>query len=106
MTETLKSFFLGKRDVCLNILDRMRTLKNYFEKSNFFQKHEVIGSSLLIIYTADSAGVWMIDFAKTMPVPDHIQIDHRHSWNLGNHEDGYLFGLDNLISICEQIVEL
>jgi len=40
----------------------------------------------------------MIDFAKTLLVPDHI-LTHRDAWNLGNHEEGYLTGLDNLVAV-------
>lgn len=58
---------------------------------------QIIGSSLLIIHDGKRAGAWMIDFAKTVPLPEGIKIDHRSSWSNGNHEDGYLMGLDNLI---------
>lgn len=102
--QTLESFFLNKRNVCHLILNRLKVLRQYFKNSPFFQRHEIIGSSLLLIYTADRAGVWMIDFAKTMPIPEQIQINHYSPWSLGNHEDGYLFGLDNLISIMTNIV--
>lgn len=104
--QTLKSFFKGKPDACLTVVDRLRTLMKLFQNSTFFQRHEVVGSSLLIIHTPDKAGVWMIDFAKTIKVPDNIQINHRRSWSFGNHEDGYLLGLDNLIQILEELAEL
>lgn len=47
----------------------------------------------------------MIDFAKTVSVPDNVNIDHNSAWKVGNHEDGYLIGLDNLISIFESLIK-
>jgi hypothetical protein len=47
----------------------------------------------------------MIDFAKTVPVPENVSIDHSSAWKVGNHEDGYLIGLDNLISIFESVTK-
>lgn len=60
---------------------------------------QVIGSSLLIMYDDEKASAWMIDFAKALPVDSDVHIDHRTPWRLGNHEDGYLFGLDNFIQV-------
>ena len=101
MKATLKAFLMGKEMVRLQLIDRLKDLVQRFEKSDFFRTHEVIGSSLLIIHNGKAAGVWMIDFAKTVPVPDGCAIDHKSQWRLGNHEDGYLFGLTNLIDILE-----
>jgi len=99
---TLKVFLQGKNEVRLKLIERLKELMSKFENSSFFKNHEVIGSSLLIIHNQNNAGVWMIDFAKTVPTPDGITIDHKSNWRLGNHEDGYLFGLQNLILILEE----
>lgn len=99
---TLRAFLLGKKEVRLKLIERLQQLVVSFEKSEFFKTHEVIGSSLLIIHNRKNAGVWMIDFAKTVPLPEGVTIDHKSVWSLGNHEDGYLFGLNNLISILEE----
>ena len=46
----------------------------------------------------------MIDFAKTLPLPQHLpSIQHDADWQVGNHEDGYLIGVNNLIDIFEDI---
>lgn len=62
------------------------------------QMHELIGSSLLILYDhTGTKGVWMIDFGKTSKV--ELPLTHSEPWVLGNHEDGYLRGLDSIIDI-------
>lgn len=47
----------------------------------------------------------MIDFAKTVPVPSHLQITHRELWKVGNHEDGYLIGISNLLTIFKSLTK-
>lgn len=48
----------------------------------------------------------MIDFAKTYSAPPGITISHDKEWKLGNHEDGYLIGVDNLIRIFSNVEAL
>lgn len=61
---------------------------------------QVVGSSLLFVHDASGkAKVWMIDFGKTVPLQTPQTLDHRTPWVEGNREDGYLWGLDNLIDI-------
>lgn len=45
----------------------------------------------------------MIDFAKTFPLPANIHITHHKPWQSGNHEDGYLIGVDSLIGILNEL---
>lgn len=93
---------MGDDTVRRKLIEKLEILKSKFEKSLFFKTHEIIGSSLLIVYDTKRIGVWMIDFAKTLPVPDNILLDHKSNWVLGNHEDGFLFGLQNLIEILKE----
>lgn len=72
---------------------------NYLEYCCCWQ---VVGSSLLLMYDDSKVGAWLIDFAKTRPVPDHLTVNHRSAWSPGNHEEGFLYGLDQLIRVMEQ----
>ncbi|VDN82857.1 unnamed protein product, partial [Brugia pahangi] len=81
-----------------HILQRLQRLREAVQKSLFFRTHEVIGSSLLLMYDATLANVWMIDFAKSIPM-EIDSVNHRREWIFGNHEDGYFVGLDNLIKV-------
>ena len=63
----------------------------------------MIGSSIFIIYDNEKVGVWLIDFAKTYQVSHHLKLTHRSPWQEGNHEEGFLLGMDNLISTIEEV---
>jgi len=102
--DVLRRFLKANPSLQQQLLQRLQHIREEFSQSKFFQIHEVLGSSLLLIHDANQRlGVWMIDFAKTVPLPPHVSIDHRTPWKLGNHEDGYLFGLDNLIEITSTL---
>ncbi|GFO26746.1 kinase [Plakobranchus ocellatus] len=95
----IKKFVSGHEVVIPVLHRRLCDIREKFESISFFKNHEVIGSSILIMYDRDNnAGAWMIDFAKTIPLQD-LTVDHRSPWKLGNHEDGYLFGIDRLVEI-------
>lgn len=65
----------------------------------------MIGSSLLFVHDRYNANVWLIDFAKTIDLPEDIKIDHNSKWKVGNHEDGYMIGVNNLIKIFMTMLE-
>ncbi|XP_048732345.2 inositol-trisphosphate 3-kinase B-like isoform X2 [Ostrea edulis] len=101
--EALKHFMGTEAEVYSRYIKHLKAIRTTQEVSEFFSSHEVIGSSLLFVHDkTGQASVWMIDFGKTNPLPDHVKVNHRSPWVEGNHEDGYLFGLDNLISILEE----
>ncbi|XP_039747175.1 inositol-trisphosphate 3-kinase homolog isoform X2 [Pararge aegeria] len=101
LTATVARFLGNDESVRLAISTRLREIKNMFEKSDFFRKHEIVGSSIFIIYDDERVGAWLIDFGKTRRVPDDITITHREPWQQGNHEEGFLYGLDRLINTIE-----
>lgn len=86
-------------------IQRLKAIKATLEVSDFFSSHEVIGSSLLFVHDKTNANVWLIDFAKTLVLPNGMSISHSSKWIVGNHEDGYLIGLNNLISIFTEMHE-
>ena len=56
------------------------------------------------MHDSQKAGVWLIDFGKTVPLPEGLSIDHKSPWEVGNHEDGYLIGIENLIQLFRDLV--
>ncbi|KAI1302316.1 Inositol-trisphosphate 3-kinase B [Halotydeus destructor] len=101
--EALTKFTANNSKAVTVYLERLHLLRETLLTSPFFKQHELIGSSLLLIHDVDSASFWMIDFAKTYPLPNGLSITHCDEWNVGNHEDGYLIGVDSLIRIFESI---
>ncbi|XP_063821842.1 inositol-trisphosphate 3-kinase homolog isoform X2 [Ostrinia nubilalis] len=94
--------FLGKDERARRaITTRLREIRDLFERSDFFKTHEIVGSSIFIIYDDERVGAWLIDFAKTRRVPEGTQVNHRSTWQQGNHEEGFLYGLDRLIQTLE-----
>ncbi|XP_029032959.1 inositol-trisphosphate 3-kinase homolog isoform X2 [Osmia bicornis bicornis] len=101
--DTMK-LFLGTRETTrVKLLARLKSLRSKIEASEYFKTHEIIGSSIFMIYDNDKVGVWLIDFAKTQSLPNGQRVTHREPWEQGNHEEGFLFGLDNLISTIEEV---
>lgn len=101
--ETVSRFLCNKRNLNQELLNRLKKIRNYVEKSIFFQSHEIVGSSILIIYDEEHVGAWLIDFAKSRPLDKNLKIDHRREWIQGNHEEGLLFGVDELIKVFGKV---
>uniref|UniRef100_A0A8C5RDG6 Kinase n=1 Tax=Leptobrachium leishanense TaxID=445787 RepID=A0A8C5RDG6_9ANUR len=102
----LEDFVDGNKTILKNYLARLKDLRSELERSDFFKSHEVVGSSLLFVHDASGlAKVWMIDFGKTVRLPYKQTLNHRTPWIEGNREDGYLWGLDNLINMFVNLVQ-
>ncbi|TWW77169.1 inositol-trisphosphate 3-kinase Cb [Takifugu flavidus] len=103
--QALEDFVGGNTQILKLYLQRLEEIRLVLEQSQFFRTHEVVGSSLLFVHDASGkARVWMIDFGKTVPLPEPQTLDHRTAWVEGNREDGYLWGLDNLIDIFSSML--
>ncbi|XP_045639570.1 inositol-trisphosphate 3-kinase C [Ursus americanus] len=106
VTKVLEDFVDGNRAILRKYVARLEELREALENSPFFKTHEVVGSSLLFVHDHTGlARVWMIDFGKTVALPDHQTLSHRLPWAEGNHEDGYLWGLDNLIHLLQGLAQ-
>ncbi|XP_030621780.1 inositol-trisphosphate 3-kinase Cb isoform X1 [Chanos chanos] len=103
--KALEDFVDGNVQILKSYLQKLQELRGVLEHSEFFRSHEVVGSSLLFVHDCTGrARVWMIDFGKTVPVQPPLTLDHRTPWVEGNREDGYLWGLDNLILIFSSML--
>lgn len=58
---------------------------------------------MLFVHDENNASIWLIDFAKTIILPSEVKINHASEWIVGNHEDGYLIGLNNLIDVFTEM---
>ncbi|XP_076064667.1 inositol 1,4,5-triphosphate kinase 2 [Oratosquilla oratoria] len=99
VSQAIKGFVEGYPHAVEIYIQRLKSIRSVLLKSSFFKTHEFIGSSLLFVHNESSASVWLIDFAKTMQLPEGVTINHRSVWVEGTHEDGYMIGLDNLIDL-------
>merc|ERR1712150_452806 len=85
-------------------VSQLKRFRTACEKSPFVRGHECIGTSILFIADAEGrCDAFWIDFAKTHEVPGPLGITHRCAWSMGNHEDGLLTGIDNLVHTWERV---
>ncbi|XP_074603772.1 uncharacterized protein LOC141857210 isoform X1 [Brevipalpus obovatus] len=104
--QAIKKFAGDDLKIIVEYQNKLKSLRKTLVKSPFFNSHEIIGSSLLFIHDhRNEAGIWMIDFAKTYPLPPGVEITHDSKWEMGNHEDGYLIGIDNLIRTFDNLMD-
>ncbi|XP_038142197.1 inositol-trisphosphate 3-kinase A [Cyprinodon tularosa] len=102
--QVFKNFVGGDADIIKSYLLRLKEIRQALQTSEFFKQHEVIGSSLLFIHDhTGHAEIWIIDFGKTTALPEGQTLSHDIPWQEGNREDGYLWGLDNLILTLEAV---
>jgi inositol-hexakisphosphate kinase len=82
-------------DVMEQYLSKLRWLYQHMEKQNYFNFYS---SSLLFVYEGD-------DMAPS-PMADVRMIDFAHTQRCkGEKDDGYLFGLSNLIGLISSLLE-
>ncbi|XP_058654831.1 inositol-trisphosphate 3-kinase B isoform X2 [Onychostoma macrolepis] len=104
--ETLVNFTRRQVHLLEAYESRLQALNEALKESNFFNRHEIIGSSLLFVHDCSSkANIWMIDFGKTIPTPEDVHLRHDIPWVEGNREDGYLIGLTSLITLLGEAIK-
>ncbi|MBN3285034.1 IP3KB kinase, partial [Polyodon spathula] len=104
VTLVFRDFVEGNKRIMETYLAKLEEIRRVLESSEFFKSHEVIGSSLLFIHDRNElANVWLIDFGKTTPLSEGQTLTHRAEWCEGNREDGYLWGLDNMVGLVRNI---
>jgi len=108
LQQTLRAFVRDEGSTARSLEHRLAELRQTLLASEWFFAHEIVSSSLLIIYDAATPalappGVWMIDFAHTTPLSNGRKLTHREAWSKGNQEEGYLIGLDRLISFFDDL---
>ncbi|XP_022606432.1 inositol-trisphosphate 3-kinase A-like [Seriola dumerili] len=102
--QVFNDFVGGNFNLITSYLSRLTEIRQALKTSEFFKRHEVIGSSLLFIHDhTGNAQVWIIDFGKTTALPEGQMLNHDIPWQEGNREDGYLWGLENLIHTLESV---
>ena len=110
--QVISRYLQRRRDVLVSFMHQLRDLRSRLDTDEIFLTHSFIRSSLLLVYDGESGEthVRMIDLARvsasgkdTHGIPRRL--DHRSAWSEGNHEDGYLTGLDNLIDIFTELLD-
>ncbi|EDW63364.2 inositol-trisphosphate 3-kinase homolog isoform X1 [Drosophila virilis] len=103
ISQTIEQFLAARRSVQKELLKRLKHMRLVIEQSAFFSRHEIIGSSLFIVYDDQRVGAWLIDFAKSRQLPPQLSVNHRSPWQPGNREEGLLRGMDELIHAFEEV---
>ncbi|XP_016976885.1 inositol-trisphosphate 3-kinase homolog isoform X1 [Drosophila rhopaloa] len=103
IVQTIEQFLAARRSVQKELLKRLKHMRLVIEQSSFFARHEIVGSSIFIVYDDERVGVWLIDFAKCRELPPQVRVDHRSAWTPGNREEGLLRGMDELIRSFEEV---
>jgi len=98
------------KSIASKFITQLKEMRNDLEfNSEFFRTHEIVGSSLLLVADKNgNCGLHLIDLAKTNEIPKELleggDYDHRGEWSPGNHADGFLKGMDNMIACFEKVM--
>ncbi|XP_002014474.2 inositol-trisphosphate 3-kinase homolog [Drosophila persimilis] len=103
ISQTIEQFLAARKSVQKELLKRLKHMRLVVEQSAFFNRHEIVGSSIFIVYDDERVGAWLIDFAKCRQLPAHMSVNHRSAWTSGNREEGLLKGMDELIHAFEEV---
>jgi 1D-myo-inositol-triphosphate 3-kinase len=110
VSDVVVKYMQGRRELLLSFSQQLRDLRSTLEGCEVFRTHAFIRSSLLFVYdgATNKASIRMIDLARvsqpTKADGGHMSLDHRATWEPGNHEDGYLTGIDNMIEVFEGLL--
>lgn len=101
---TFRTFFsLASATQRQTLLQKLSALHNALEASDWFAQYEFIGTSILLAYdlkSPEKAGLWLIDFARVDKAPNRLT--HTVPWTPGSHEDGFLLGVRNLLTLWKE----
>ncbi|KAH8415099.1 hypothetical protein KR215_003233 [Drosophila sulfurigaster] len=103
ISQTIEQFLVARRSVQKELIKRLKHMRLVIEQSAFFNRHEIVGSSIFIVYDDHRVGAWLIDFAKSRQLPPQLSVNHRSPWTPGNREEGLLRGMDELIRSFEEV---
>ena len=100
--EVMLQYVQRRPEVLASLVPQLREMRGEMEKCAVFMSHSFIRTSLLFKYSngTNETSVHMIDLKGAAPAPGTLT--HRAAYETGNGEDGYLTGVDNLISLCER----
>jgi len=101
--EAMVQYVQRRPEVVEAFLQELKSLRTTLESCPDFMSHSFIRSSLLFVYSdeSDAAVVRIIDLPKVSSADR--ELTHRSPWSVGNHEDGYLAGLDNMVTLFEEL---
>jgi len=103
--EVIQLYVQQRRQLLESFLPQLRHLRSTLEACDTFMQHEFVRTSVLLVYSnaTNSTSVHIIDLTRVSHLGG-TRITHRNEWEPGNHEDGYLVGLDNLINQFEEVL--
>jgi len=99
ISDLLKSF-ITNTTIKEKYLQRLLEIEKLCLQSSFFQRHQLVGTSLLFVNDDTDGNIWMIDFGKSLKADgENVNMD------FSRRENGYLEGLRNIICVIESILE-